>query len=322
MNAIQRHADGLRWAARAILVASCLLPAATASALVIHSGNNNNTPPGVPLAGSGWQYQGDWGSALGTTIGPHHFISATHLAALDPINVGIGKTFTFNGTPYTTIAVFDDPGSDLSIWEVSGTFPTYAELYPHSDESGKDLVVFGRGRSRDAVVSDGSEDKGWDWKLYDGVQRWGTNTVSGVGLIGSIPVIAADFNDLPGTEETHLASWDSGGGVFIQDAADGNTWKLAGVNYTSECCFFNTTGSGTGFPASLYDAGGMYFGPTNAGPWSLIADEAEDLPTSWFASRVSERLDWIESVVVPEPSGVVLLVVALGLFCVGGWRRR
>jgi len=280
-------------------------------ALVIHSGSNNNTAPGGALAGSGWQYQGQWGNALGTTIGPNHFVSATHLGK------SVGDTFTFNGTPYTTIAVSHDPGSDLSIWEVGGAFPTWADLYPHSDETGKDLVVFGRGNPRGAPVNVGTEAKGWRWGTSDQVQRWGTNEVSTVGVVSGVPVIYAHFDDLPGTEEAHLANLDSGGGVFLQDALDGNTWKLAGINYASVCCYFNTVDNGTGFAASLFDAGGMYFSSTNNDPWTHQTDMVADLPTFWVATRVSERVAWIESI-VPEPNSGALLVFALGLLCLKG----
>jgi len=107
----------------------------------------NTTPPTGALANSGWQYEGQWGGFLGTPIAPQYFIAAHHVGG------SVGQTFTFNGVAYTTTAYWDDPCSDLRIWKVNGTFPLYAPLYATNDETGKTLVVIGRGTQRgDPVV--------------------------------------------------------------------------------------------------------------------------------------------------------------------------
>jgi hypothetical protein len=90
----------------------------------------NTTPPAGALANSGWQYQGQWGGVLGTPIAPQYFIAAHHVGG------SVGQSFTFNGAAYTTTAFWDDTNSDLRVWKVSGTFPTYAPLYTTSDEVG------------------------------------------------------------------------------------------------------------------------------------------------------------------------------------------
>src|SRR5436190_17779127 len=53
-------------------------------------GANTSAPTGV-LAGSGWQYEGQFGLFLGTVI-----VTAKHIGG------SVGQTFTFNGTDYTT----------------------------------------------------------------------------------------------------------------------------------------------------------------------------------------------------------------------------
>src|ERR1051325_7411619 len=54
----------------------------TGSAVILYRTGDptaNTTEPVGALAGSGWQYEGQFGAFLGTTISPHHFITAKHL---------------------------------------------------------------------------------------------------------------------------------------------------------------------------------------------------------------------------------------------------
>ena len=135
--------------------AACLLVAPQAQAVVFYSTSSptfNTTTPTGSLAGSGWQYEGINGSHLGTPIGPHHFLTAAHL------NNGVGGTFTYNGVNYTTVASQDF--GDLRLFQVSGTFYSYAPLYDAAsdgDETGKGGVVIGRGRTCGAeATADGA----------------------------------------------------------------------------------------------------------------------------------------------------------------------
>ena len=129
----------------------------------------NTLPPGGGLTDSGWQFQGQWGSFLGTPISPRHFIAAAHVGGTP------GDAFVFRGISYTTIAVDDDPNSDLRIWRVCGVFPDYAPLYKKMTEVGKTFVVFGRDTQRGApvVLTDlfGSITKKWSWRPADNTQR-------------------------------------------------------------------------------------------------------------------------------------------------------
>ncbi len=257
--------------------------------------NYNTTAPTGILTNSGWQYQGLWVGFLGTPIAPKYFITAAHVVG------SIGDPLVVNGVSYPTSAVFDDPQTDLRIWRICGTFPEFAPLYTNDDEIGKTLVVFGRGTQRDAevVVPNGvtSQLKGWQWGPYDGVQRWGENSVAQIingdnvlGETGLGELLAANFDANGGLNECHLSRGDSAGAVFIQD---GSTWKLAGINYAVDGPY-NTTNTGTEFNAAIFDEGGLY---KRAGTtWVLTADLPIPQPGSFYSTRISSRVAWINTI--------------------------
>ena len=101
-------------------------------------------------------------------------------------------------------------------------------------------------------------------------------------------------------------------------------WKLAGINYSVEGPFSKTS-TGSTFLGAIYDKGGLY---QNG---SLISDGSTDLPAAAYATRISARQSWINSVLsgqlgssgfgttVPEPASAALLVI--GAAC-GLLRRR
>jgi len=279
---------------------------------------NNTTAPTGPLAGSGWQWQGDWGNGSGTPISPHHFITAKHF------DVG-SSPFIFNGSTYHRTATADDPGSDLRIVTVSETFPTWAPLYAGSDEVGKEMVIYGRGYTRGVEETLDGTPKGWRWSSAGkGTRRWGTNVVSGLidsGGIEDVALAAAFDADESKPNEAIGAAWDSGGGVFITEGSD---WKLAGVTWAVSGYFDDDDDHGTGLPgqagvfnAALFDMGGYYEGAGE--DWTLHPDEDDDVPSLHYATRISARSGWIAGV-VPEPCTASLLgASALALI---GKRRR
>ena len=93
---------------RAVLFQSTADPAFNASA------------PTGSLAGSGWEWEGQWGLFLGTPIVPNFFITAQHVGGV------VGGLFVLNGVAHVTTAYFDDPSSDLRIWQIADTFSGYA----------------------------------------------------------------------------------------------------------------------------------------------------------------------------------------------------
>jgi len=243
------------------------------------------------LANSGWQWVGYWSSFQGTPIDAHHFLAANHVGG------NVGDSFTYQGVNYTTVRSFADPASDLRIWEVREAFPSWAPLYRAGTEVGRGLIVYGRGVTRGTEVRTtvagtgvavGSL-AGWQWAGTDGKLRWGQNTVvSTVANASFGEQLYATFDQTGGVNECHLGSYDSSAPVFIND---GSSWKLAGVAGLVDASF-NTTNSGSGFNAFLFDVRGLYYG--NSSSWTPISSTAP-VPSGFYATRVSARTAWIDS---------------------------
>jgi hypothetical protein len=283
-------------------VGAIAMTAGSASAVIVGgdgAGRNTSAPTG-DLAGSGWQYEGQFGAFLGTAIAPHYFITASHVGG------SVGEPFTYNGQSYATTALFDDPASDLRIWKVDGTLGTYAPLdTTGGPAAGQQIVVNGRGTQRgDAIVTSTGQTAGWRWGAADGAQSWGASTVAGTTDrgpgIGTL--LRATFD---GTNAT-VSAGDSGGGVFLNDHG---AWRLAGVNYAVE-------------------SQGMVDGQDISGA-ALVGQ-------SLYASGIAANQAWIHSVIgdvpsavsnpvptvpaVPEPASIGL--AAIGLVTAAGLRRR
>jgi hypothetical protein len=244
----------------------------------------NTTEPTGALAGSGWQYEGTFGVYLGTVIAPHYFLTAKHIGV-------VSDKFFYQGASYTILRWFDDPSSDLRIFEVAETFPTYAQLYPRGDEVGQHLVVIGRGTQRGPEVVTGGQLRGWEWGATDSIQRWGENVVSGIReLTGPGEMLYALFDQDGLPEEAHLSGGDSAGAVFLND---GGVWKLAAINSDVDGPFYSGPGKNGLFNAALFDERGQYTadGTLITGPGPV--------PSGFYATRVSSRLDWIYSVIDP-----------------------
>lgn len=290
-----------------LAAASLLLGLVPARAVIFYSTGDpdyNSSAPAGALANSGWQYEGLWGSFLGTAIGPNYFITASHVGG------AIGDPFLLGGTPYPVTAVFDDPASDLRIWRVCGTFPAYAPLYTNTNEVNKSLVVIGRGTQRADLVTTTNflgniRTNGWIWGLQDGRIRWGENVVAAVvngdGLFGGGlgDLLQATFDAGGVANECHLSNGDSGGAVFIQD---GSVWKLAGINYAVDGPY-NTSATGPGFSAAIFDARGLYTQDAATGVWQPESTVGPPVPGSFYASRISSHVAWIDSVLASSPHG-------------------
>jgi hypothetical protein len=256
--------------------------------------NYNTTAPTGPLAGSGWQWTGNWGGFQGAPIGPHHFLAARHVGG------NVGDEFILNGVHYQATAYTDDPLSDLRVWTTRETFPSWAPLLRAPVETGRGLVVFGRGMIRGAEVRANNVLKGWQWAASDGKLRWGQNTVVGYVNAGRNwgELALALFDQAGGPNEASLATGDSSAPVFMND---GTGWKLAGVAATV-IGPFNTTNSGDGFPASIFDGRGLYYTSTPPTGWTLLGGP-RPIPAGFFFTRVSVRAAWIDRIVLAaEPA--------------------
>ena len=287
--------------------------------------HNRETAPGGGLAGSGWQYQGYFGSFLGTAISPKHFITAAHVGVQG--STFVSKSF-FNGGPsdvtYNIDATFNGgvghqtiAGTDLRVYQITGTFPEYAPLYTKTDEVGQNLVVVGRGTTRGDAVMLGSDLKGWKWGADTYEARWGTNTVSSTATFSAGAMIVANFDAGAGGDEAHLSAGDSGGAVFIND---GGVWKLAGINYSVDGYFdTNDVVDTNEFNAALFDMGGFYIGIDTPTPdWTLIDDTPTDIPSAFYSTRISSYANAIYAIpevgaLIPEPGTAALLLPACAL---------
>jgi hypothetical protein len=106
-------------------------------------------------------------------------------------------------------------------------------------------------------------------------------------------LLTAEFNASGGANEAHLSTGDSGGAVFIRD---GNTWKLAGINYAVDGPY-STNALGPGFFGAIFDAGGLYQTNSALGAWEQTPDAAIDVPTLFYATRISSNFAWINSII-------------------------
>lgn len=282
----------------------------------------NTAAPDAAYAGSGWEYQGLYGSFLGTMIAPQYFITAQH------IGVSGSNTFTstaaFNGgtdIAYTIdlsanggTGFWDIAGTDLRIFKINETFSSYAPLYTGSTEQGMELVVFGRGGPRGAEVYESGDLKGWYHTGSDGVARWGTNEISGISNFGSGDLLRASFDPIGGGYEATLSVGDSGGAVFVND---GGVWKLAGINFAVDGSFdTNNVVDDNEFEAALFDRGGFYQGADGSGWFGPLPDGS---PASFYASRISTSAAEIQAIaVIPEPGSLLMVILGAGLI----WQRR
>jgi hypothetical protein len=263
-------------------------PFASAVAVILYGTGDpsmNTTAPTGTLAASGWQYEGQFGAFLGTVIASNYFVTAKHIGG------SAGQTFVFNGVNYTTTAAFPDPSSDLQIWQVSGTFPSHAQIYSSTpgSEVNANLVVFGRGTQRGSPVFVGSDSHlgGWLWGSSDGVERWGTNVV---GSIVTDPIygnlLRVPFNAGVSGNECHLSVGDSGGAVFVFDT-NSNTWELAGINLAVDGPFSTTSNGTNPFDAAMFDTTGLF-----------VDGVAAPNPSAFYATEIAAHRGFIESVIM------------------------
>jgi hypothetical protein len=96
-----------------------------------------------------------------------------------------------------------------------------------------------------------------------------------------------------------LSAADSGGAVFLKD---GDTWKLAGINYSVEGPFYAAPSAGSRFYGALVDVSGFY-SSYDGGQSFYRYRSVTPRPSGFYASRISNRRQWISSVVDPAGDG-------------------
>jgi hypothetical protein len=286
---VMKGKQGTRTVCLGLLLVFLFLPRSH-GVLFVSTGDpsvNTNAPSGS-LATSGWQYEGQWGSFLGTPITTNFFLAAQHVGG------SIGQALVLNGVAYHTVAFFDEPNTDLRLWQVAETFPSYAPVYTKADEVGKLCVVIGRGTDRGPAVVVNKATRGWLWGSTNNIERWGENVVTTILTNNSVgQLLSADFDRKGVPNECDLSHDDSSGALFIEDGA---TWKLAGIHYSVDGPFSHDGTTSTEFEAALDDVRGLYYMVTNA--WTLVpTNYPVAIPTSFYSSRVSASYAWINGVV-------------------------
>lgn len=234
---------------------------------------------------------GEFRGFLGTPVDATHFITAQH------IGIAPSDTITFPGGPnagtYAITGWADDPGSDLRIVTIAGTFQDWVSLNGSGYEAGKTVTIFGRGGAPSSEVFVGSELKGWTAASPDGAISWGRNVVT--GTLNANQIYARfESNGLP--TEAGLTTGDSAGPWF---AADGQgLMRLVGVSFGATGPYqLDAAGSPTGgvFEAALFDVGGLWVGaPGNA---VLVPENPVNVPGVGVASRISDRIGWISTLI-------------------------
>lgn len=303
------------------------LAAQTSSAVILFGSGDpgyNTTPPTGALADSGWQYEGQWGGFLGTPIAPQYFIAAHHVGG------SIGQTFTYQGVGYVTTAYWDDTNSDLRIWKISGTFPSYAPLYTASDEVGKLMVDIGRGTQRgDAVFQTGTatvyttnevdlkmlgiSKKDAQAEFPDATFKGQTMTVVTADLVTNI--VLKGWKAGPGDGVTRwgqntvyaagnclVAAFTGTNGPNEGYLSGGDssgavfiqdstgTWKLAGINYGIDGPFA-TDANSPAFYGAIFDENNLYVGGV------LMPDDGVTRNAYYYATRISPRVAWIQGII-------------------------
>ena len=207
-----------------------VLTASPGQAVIIVTGDgtgNTSAPPDDP----GFDNVGNVNGLSGVYLGNGWVLTANH--------VGPGA-MEFGGVSYPMV-----PGSwqrltggggnppDLAVLRMVGDpgLPVTA-LATSSPPPGSDVVMIGRGLNRGAATTWSGND-GWVW-TSPRTKRWGQNKISTTGSV-ILDTVSATLNfDASGpsavSDEAHVASGDSGGGLYWKS---GGTWYLAGTLFVS-----------------------------------------------------------------------------------------
>lgn len=309
--------------ATVVLMVACFLIGAASPApavIITRDATGNTSAPTDPALATRWGQVGNFDLYMGTPIASQFFLSAKHLGDLT------GQSITFpDSTTYVTTAGFFDPASDLAIYQIAGTFPSdkIVPMYSGSFTAGQSLYVFGRGAPRTTTdvignaFPSGTEAKGWTWGTGSNTRSWGTNNFNQIVSDPTAgPQIAYDFDyNGTGTDEGILSIGDSGGPVFMQE---GGIWKLAGINYAVQTPF-NTTNSGAGFNAAIFDKGGLY-SLSAPSTWTYTNPTPANQPAFSFSSSVPANSAWIATI-VPEPGTLTFVGLSASAW-LAYFRRR
>jgi autotransporter-associated beta strand protein len=227
------------WNALAILLwASCIT---SLQAVVI------SDPTGVPNLGTtapaddpGWGYVGKVNGDSCVYLGDRWVLTCAHVGYNDPVFNGV----TYTRIPGSTIPLYQSIGSstpiDLILFRLEAEPTGLASVIISKDSPtiSTPVIAIGYGKDQETTLTTWGSLSGYKYTAGDSsIKRWGTNAVSGTGLVsvgdGTTTWINHDifttFDKNQPAGESQLAPHDSGGGLFTKDTAN-QVWKLAGIN--------------------------------------------------------------------------------------------
>jgi autotransporter-associated beta strand protein len=238
---ILHHAQGLKivWIALAIMLWA--YSSASLQAVVV------SDPTAVPDLGTtapaddpGWGYVGKVNGDSCTYLGDRWVLTCAHVGYNDPVFNGV----TCTRIPGSTIPLYQSVGSttpiDLILFRLEAEPAGLASVIISKDSPAVSTAVtaIGYGKNQETTLSTWGSLSGYKYTAGDSsIKRWGTNAVSGTGLVsvgdGTTTWINHDifttFDKNQPAGESQLAPHDSGGGLFTKDTAN-HVWKLAGIN--------------------------------------------------------------------------------------------
>jgi hypothetical protein len=102
-----------------------------ARAVILYSSPTSNTSPPSDAQGlPAWNLEGTFGAYLATPIDASHFIAAAHIGLAPSITVldasGQPHTYQVDTSFNGGVGYARDPGSDLCVYQIKGTFPAWA----------------------------------------------------------------------------------------------------------------------------------------------------------------------------------------------------
>ena len=233
----------------AFFLAAALLSAPSARALIIYGTGptdvnntlNTTAPTSGAAAGAPWYNVVQFGAnnASGVYLGNGCVLTANHVNLVGAVVInGISYVVDPNFTPLHVTE--DNPATsyaddvDLKLVRILGSPPLpVVQNLPLNFSATADLAastIIGWGKGKGTTVAGG-----WTWgDDTTRAERWGTNTVAGAttdGTLVSYDALYTFFNAPfpPGgtSNETQIASGDSGGGLFVKI---GSVWKLSGIS--------------------------------------------------------------------------------------------